>query len=118
MTWSFSLKERVDDQDQWALARLTSPGVPQLLCTSVNNIVLVCTGWAVTHKFEVVLLNYFTPPCQKVFLVSRHVRGPSKCTEPAFSREWRDAFTLLSFHECFLRFLIKKQIQGYTQQKR
>lgn len=28
MTWSFSLKERVDDQDQWALARLTSPGVP------------------------------------------------------------------------------------------
>lgn len=117
MPWSFSLKERVDDQDQWASVRWARPGVPQFLCTSVDNIVLLCTCWATIQRLGVVLLKHLSSPSQKNFLVNRLVRGSSQCTEPAFSGVWRGIFTLLDFHECFLRSVIKKQMQGTPSKK-
>lgn len=117
MTWRFLLKERADDQDQWVLARLTSPGVLQFLCTTGDNIILACTGWAIMQKFGVVLLKNFTPPSQKNFLVNRLVRGPSQGTDPPFSGVQRVVFTLLGFHECFLRSLIKNKYEVHPVKK-
>lgn len=63
MTWSFSSKERAGDQGQRALARLTSPDIPEFLCMSVGNI--VCTGWVVIQEFAMVFTQAFNSPQQK-----------------------------------------------------